>query len=111
MKNTISISSALLILLCAGLIACTKKPAEKMSKETFSKLYAHLMLVSETYPPTTDSLALLKRQKIDSLFSAWNTNEKEFRDMVAFYQQSPGEWPAILHRSGQELDSLKKRSD
>jgi hypothetical protein len=65
------------------------------------------MLISETVPLTSDSLVQVKRKKIDSLFTAWNSSEKEFREAVKLYHQTPGEWPKILRMVGQEIDSLR----
>jgi hypothetical protein len=69
------------------------------------------MLISETVPVTSDSLVLIKRQKIDSLFSAWNCPETDFREMVKLYNQTPGEWPEILRMVGREIDSLRVRKN
>ncbi len=96
----------LITLILAATFSCRKDQPEKMSKEVFSKLYARLMLISETVPATSDSLAHIKQQKIDSLFSAWKTTEKDFRDMVSLYQQTPEEWTEILHMASTDLDSL-----
>jgi hypothetical protein len=106
----INIPILIILLASSGFISCSKKQPEKMNKEAFSRLYAHLMLVSEEVPPASDSLAQVRRQKIDSLFTAWTTTEKDFREMVSFYQQTPEEWARILRKAGQELDSIKIRS-
>ncbi|MGD0338095.1 MAG: hypothetical protein ABSB78_04850 [Bacteroidota bacterium] len=106
----ISISILIIIAICMGFTSCKKNPPEKMSKEVFSRLYAHLMLTSTTYPATTDSLAHIRRQKIDSLFTASGTTEKDFRYAVSFYHNTPEEWKEILRMAGQELDSLRVRS-
>ncbi len=87
--------------------SCVKNQPAKMSREDFSKLYAYLAVLSETVPASSDSLVRIRQQKRDSLFVAWGRSEKDFRDMVKLYHQTPGEWPEILRLVGQEIDSLR----
>jgi hypothetical protein len=103
----IHFSLLLLILICTGLSSCTEKKPKMMSDSNFSKIYARLMLINETVPPTSDSLVQIKRRRIDSLFTAWDSSEREFREAVRLYHQTPGEWPKILRMVGQEIDSVR----
>ena len=109
MKMRFSIS--IVVLVCVILCSCTQKRAEKLGKENFSKIYARLLIISETVPVTTDSLVRIKRQKIDSLFSAWSCSEENFRENVRLYHETPGEWPEILKMVGREIDSLRIRGN
>jgi hypothetical protein len=105
MKNNFSILFVTLV--CLSVTSCSPGEAPKMSKGDLSKLYARLMLLSETYPTTSDSLVHLKKAKTDSLFGSWGTTENGFREIVSFYQQTEEDWKDILRMAAQEIDSLK----
>lgn len=102
-----NISLLVVTLFCAGIVSCTKEKPQKIGKEDFTKIYARLMVIAETVPPASDSLAHVKQQKMDSLFIAWKTSEKDFREMTALYQKTPEVWTDLLRMASREVDSIK----
>ncbi len=96
-----------LLLVLTAFPSCGKTENPKLSREKFSELYGRLMLVAETVQPTNDSLARLKKSKIDSACAEYGISEDEFRSMAEGYAKQPDVWATVLKEAAAKLDSLR----
>lgn len=100
-----------IVLLIFLIVGCSHQNPKIIEKEKFIKIFTQLEIINQGYSHTTDSTARLKKEKIDSLFKSFDSNQEEFLSTVKFYQNTPVVWNDILQKSSLELNQMRDQKN